>query len=242
VKLTRASWLQLLLIPVSASAQIPEKFTNLKVLRVDIDRRALIETMRGFSFGLGVRCEYCHAGAGGPDLEDMDFASDEKETKRVARRMLRMVGAINGEHLTDIGREHTLSVQCFTCHRGVARPESLEALVGRELETSGIDAAISRYRELRKEYYGSSSYDFGETSLNRLGERVLGAGKTKEAVAVLELNAEFHADSAWLLQLLGEAYLASGDRDKARRSFERALALFPENERLRKKLEELKKQ
>ncbi|MGH9337555.1 MAG: photosynthetic reaction center cytochrome c subunit family protein, partial [Vicinamibacteria bacterium] len=174
-------------------------------------------------------------------LDSMDFGSDDKEPKRVARRMLAMVAAINQEHLTGIGRQRPLSVGCFTCHRGVARPEPLESIIGNVLETSGIDAAISRYRELRKEHYGSSSYDFGETALNRLGEEALRAGKTREALAIFELNVEFHPDSAWLLQLLGEAYLASGDRDRARASFERSLEIFPDNAAARKRLEELEK-
>lgn len=241
MRLTNLGWLPILLLPFSASSQIPEEFTNLRVLPSDTDRAALIETMRSFSFALGLRCEDCHVGKGGPELEDMNYPSDDKELKRVARRMLRMVAAINQEHLTDIGREHLLSVQCFTCHRGVRRPETLESIVGGVLDTSGIDAALSRYRELRKEHYGSSSYDFSETALNRLGDDVLRAGRTREALAIFELNAEFYPDSAWLLQLLGEAYLASGDREKARTSFERSLALFPENAAVRKQLEGLKK-
>ncbi|MGH9335856.1 MAG: hypothetical protein ACRD21_19150, partial [Vicinamibacteria bacterium] len=90
--------------------------------------------------------------------------------------------------------------------------------MGNVLETSGIDAAISRYRELRKEHYGSSSYDFGETPLNRLGEAALRAGKSPEASRFSSSTPSSHRESAWLLQLLGEAYLASGDRDGARAS------------------------
>jgi hypothetical protein len=32
--------------------------------------------MRGFSFSLGVRCQFCHAGKEGNKLDQMDFASD----------------------------------------------------------------------------------------------------------------------------------------------------------------------
>src|SRR3990172_11429381 len=83
-------------------AQIPEKFENLQFFPKDVERRALIDRMRDFSGALGVRCEFCHVGEGGPELKNMDFPSDDKETKRTARRMLVMVAAIEKE----IGRAH----------------------------------------------------------------------------------------------------------------------------------------
>ena len=43
-----------------ALAQIPDKFTNLKVLPKDIAKRDLVETMRSFSMALGVTCQHCH--------------------------------------------------------------------------------------------------------------------------------------------------------------------------------------
>lgn len=221
-----------------AEGQIPETFTNLQVLPKDIDRRILIETMRSFSFALGVRCEHCHLG--GPMLDQVDFASDEREAKGIARRMLRMVEAINREHISPIRGGET-TVQCFTCHRGVARPVTIESIMETVLDADGAEAAIARYRELRNDHYGRGSYDFGDIPLNRLGESLLGAGKAGEAISILELNAEFHADSAWVHQLLGEAYLASGDREKARASFEKSLTIAPENSAAKKRLEELEK-
>jgi len=40
---------------ISAKAQVPEKFTNLQYFEKTIQRDDLIQTMRGFSFSLGVR-------------------------------------------------------------------------------------------------------------------------------------------------------------------------------------------
>src|SRR2546425_3738174 len=68
-----------------ASAQVPDKFTNLQYFPKTTDRESLVQTMRGFSFSLGVRCEYCHAAKDGDPPEKRDFASDEKETKKTAR-------------------------------------------------------------------------------------------------------------------------------------------------------------
>jgi len=189
----------------AAPAQIPEKFENLQFFPREIERRALIDRMRDFSGALGVRCEFCHVGEGGPELRNMDFASDDKESKRTARRMLVMVAAIQKDHIATLGRARSVQVGCFTCHHGVARPEPLEVVIEEALESSGIEAAVDRYRSLRKEHYGSASYDFGDAPLNRLGESLLRAGKRKEALALLELNAEFHPDSDWLRHLREQA-------------------------------------
>ena len=51
--------------PARAAGQIPEKFENLQYFPKDIPRDSLVQTMRGFSFALGVRCHYCHAGGDG---------------------------------------------------------------------------------------------------------------------------------------------------------------------------------
>lgn len=223
-----------------ARAQIPEKFTNLKVLPPDVDRRQLVGTMRDFASSLGVRCEFCHAGEGGPSLANMDFASDAKESKRSARTMLAMVRALNDEHLGRLETRSSTRVDCFTCHHGLSRPGRIETEVEATLDVEGAPAAVSRYRALKKKHYGSSAYDFGVGPLNHVGESLLERGKPAEALAVLELNAESFPDSSWLQHLLGEAHLAAGDRERAKGAFERSLALDPSNEMAKRRLEELR--
>jgi hypothetical protein len=111
----------------------PTPPTNLQVLPKDIPLKELIQTMRGFTQGLGVRCQHCHVfkGEDPNDLSTFDFANDEKESKKIARAMIRMAMAINTDHLKDIGEARPageLKVTCYTCHRGettpaTARPE-----------------------------------------------------------------------------------------------------------------------
>jgi hypothetical protein len=119
--------------------------------------------------------------------------------------MLVMVAAIQKDHLANLGKARPIQVDCFTCHHGVARPEPLEAVFVDALDSSGVSAAVDRYRSLRTEHYGSAAYDLGESPLNRLGEKLLRAGKREAALALLELNREFHPDSAWARRLLEEA-------------------------------------
>jgi len=114
--------------PTPSLAQIPDEFTNLKVLPKDISKQELIGTMKGFAIGLGVRCWYCHKGEG-DDFSTFDFASDEKKTKQAARLMLEMVRTINADFVSKVPHEETgsghgqhVTVTCMTCHRGQPKP------------------------------------------------------------------------------------------------------------------------
>src|SRR6185312_3915081 len=78
----------------------------------------------GFARALGTRCDHCHAaGAPGADgREQLDFASDAKKEKSVARTMIRMVRTINGDYISKVD-EKPQQVTCGTCHRGHVEPE-----------------------------------------------------------------------------------------------------------------------
>jgi hypothetical protein len=112
---------------VTAQQWSPPNPTNLQVLPKDIAPRAVVMTMRSFAMGLGVRCQHCHVykGDNPDDLNTFDFANDEKTPKQTARAMLRMVMAINSEHLKGVGEPAPageMKVTCYTCHRGETKP------------------------------------------------------------------------------------------------------------------------
>jgi len=72
---------------LSARAQSGDKPRNLKVLPADLSRDSIVKIMRfTVASGLGVTCGYCH-GAPGVPFDSIDFASDERQTKRTAREM-----------------------------------------------------------------------------------------------------------------------------------------------------------
>jgi tetratricopeptide (TPR) repeat protein len=225
-----------------ARAQVPDRFSNLQVLPKDISREDLVREMRGFASSLGVRCVYCHKGEDNPGLEDVDFASDARETKKTARLMMRMVYAINTDHIGRVdhpGRPSATQVSCFTCHHGLRRPQTLERVIGAALEESGPEGATAKYRELRAKYHGQAAYDFGQGPLNTLGEARLDAKDYEAAAVLLAMNLEFNPDAGWTHYLMGEAWLGLGQRDKARAEYERAAALEPRNPMARNRLEEL---
>lgn len=223
-----------------ALAQIPDEFTNLKVLPKDIGRDQLISVMRGFSDALGVRCKFCHVGESDTSIEGYDFASDDREQKRVARAMMGMTDRINNELLPTTGREHTMRVRCVTCHRGVDQPHGLDEILLGVIEHDGVAAAEAKYRELRKEYYGAGGYDFGAETLDGVAEELAeGRKDLRSAIAIELLNVETHPDSAKGHTMLARLYTASDDREKALASIHRALELDPENPYARRMLERM---
>ncbi|MBV9963550.1 MAG: c-type cytochrome [Parafilimonas sp.] len=102
-------------------------YKNLKVLPKDISKDSLDHVMHNFTASLGVRCNFCHVFNNGK----MDFASDEKEEKEIARYMMTMTAGINKTYFNSENstRPDTISViKCFTCHRGSPHPD--EASMG----------------------------------------------------------------------------------------------------------------
>ena len=97
-------------------------FKNLKLFPKDISRADLLSNMKFFSQSLGVRCSYCHVGEEGKPLSTFDFASDAKNKKQTARKMLAMAHRINSENFDQAEDPGVLKVTCYTCHRGSTKP------------------------------------------------------------------------------------------------------------------------
>ncbi|HEX4386884.1 MAG TPA: c-type cytochrome [Myxococcales bacterium] len=96
--------------------QVPDKFTNLKILPKDITKDDLVHTMRAFNAGLGVRCDFCHV----LSQEKKDFAADTKPEKQMARGMMKMVHQLNTQ---DFNYKDAPKATCFMCHHGEKKPQ-----------------------------------------------------------------------------------------------------------------------
>ena len=101
------------------------EFRNLKVLPKDISSKNLQHIMIDeFEDGLGVGCAFCHARQGGS--EKLDYASDAKPEKGIARHMMRMTLKLNARyfqvHRPGLGGTG-LVITCTTCHQGRPRPD-----------------------------------------------------------------------------------------------------------------------
>jgi hypothetical protein len=228
--------------PVAPSAPAPkqpEKPKNLQVLPKDMSREQVIAVMRAFTAALGVRCQHCHVAKDPADLSTFDFASDEKETKKVARTMVTMTAEINEKLLPQTGRSPLLKVQCVTCHRGVPRPEPLADVLVATAQKSGVDVAQKQYQELREKHAVSGGYDFTHRSLAAAAHKLADAGDVAGAIRIAELNLTANPVTASSHVLLADLHLKKGDRAAAKAQMEKALALQPNDAHLQKRLKEL---
>src|SRR5262245_24858515 len=104
------------LTPASPSAQESQERTaekelkNIQVLK-DMPASQLMPVMHLMRSSLGVHCDFCHV------AENGKYDLDTKKEKETARKMIRMVMAINRENF-----EGRTQVTCNTCHRGQERP------------------------------------------------------------------------------------------------------------------------
>jgi hypothetical protein len=229
------------LIGGAGSTQQPWRGQNLEYFPKEIPRPELLQQMREFSFALGVRCQHCHTGGDGVSLEGVDFASDAKPAKLKARAMLRMVDQLNGPMLAAIPSraEPRVEISCVTCHRGLPLPKTLQTTLFEIVERDGAAPAVARYRELRETSLTSGQYDFTEWEMNELARRLAEAGNRRGAIAMLELNGEFHPKSPSIAFQLGELYLAEGDRVKALDHFRRTIALAPQHDGAKRRIAQI---
>ena len=91
-----------------------------------------------------------------------------------------------------------------------------------------IDDAIKRYYEAKEKSF--DDYNFKETQLNMLGYNLLQGQRNKEAIRILQMNAELFPESANVYDSLGEAYMIDGNKDEAIKNYRKSLELNPANE------------
>ena len=123
---------------------------NLQVLTT-VPESQLFPMMNAIADSLGVRCDHCHVRVSPDPTKTWFFAGgwvwdrDDKQPKRVAREMMRMVLDLNARQFG--GRT---VVTCYTCHRGAMAPESIPAAAAARLRDhpgrAFADAACSRRR------------------------------------------------------------------------------------------------
>lgn len=216
--------------PAEAATEAPAEppATNLQVLPKEWTRREVIDrVMKTWTAALGVRCQHCHVGEEGRPFSEWDFASDANPEKQRAREMVRMLEEIN-RRLAAMPEMHgakPASATCATCHHGVPRPLRIEDVFEEKRASSGLDAALAEYRELRTEYLTRGAYDFGAMPLVRIARARLGAEDAAGAGRVLAMAVELGHDTLATRVTSAEAALAAGDRAAAVAHLEKALAM-----------------
>jgi polyisoprenoid-binding protein YceI len=102
---------------------------------------------------------------------------------------------------------------------------SVAEVMQETISTAGHQAAIEQYHMLKVD--SADAYGFGSRDLNTLGYKQLQAGNVDAAIAIFGLAGEENPGEASLLDSLGEAYLAAGDRENAIQSYQAALDVDP---------------
>lgn len=231
--------------PASLVAQAPGKWPPDSLINTQVFPRntpvtQVIGAMRNFSFGLDVRCQFCHVGEEGQPLSQFDFASDRKRTKIIARQMLQMVRDIN-RRLDSLPQRGMPAIQvgCVTCHRGLSRPVPLATVVAEAAIAVNADSALRAYRALRERYFGKDAYDFSEPSLNIAAFRAGRANKVTEALTLLQFNETMFPNSSAMYVFRGNILLMRPDTAAAAVAFRRAVQLDSNNAEARGRLRDI---
>jgi len=214
----------------------PDSLINVQIIPKTTPPIQVVGQMRNFAIGLGVRCVFCHVGEDGP-LDKIDFASDQKRTKLIARQMMRLAAEVN-RRLDTLPQRATppLSVTCATCHRGVSRPVPLFTVVADAAIAVNADSALKVYRALRTRYFGKDAYDFSEDALNIAAFRVGRANKVDDALAILSANEAQFPNSSPMYVFRGNILLMKPDTNAAAAAFRRAVQLDSTNAEARGRL------
>lgn len=122
----------------AAPKETKDGWKNLKVLSQDISEDSLDAIMDHFKISLGVKCNFCHA----PNTKTgkLDFASDDKPEKDIARMMMKMTSEINKNYFNfnNSAKPDTINVvTCYTCHNGNAHPEGMPPMDGNHMSPHG---------------------------------------------------------------------------------------------------------
>ena len=237
----------LALVPSLALAQgrkfPPDSLINTQVIPHNTPVLQVIGQMRNITGDLGVRCQFCHVGQEGQPLDQFDFPKDTKDTKLIARQMMRMVAEINRRLDTLPGRAPgDPVVTCRTCHHGVSLPVTLQSILLTADSSAGADSAVRAYRNLRERYYGHDAYDFGEQSLNFTAFRLARAGKFDDALALVALNETFYPTSSPAAVARGNVLLMKGDTNGAATAFREGVRRDSTNGDARRSLQQIGRQ
>jgi Photosynthetic reaction centre cytochrome C subunit/Tetratricopeptide repeat len=223
--------------PAGAQPPAPPPLTNLKIYPKDIARPELIATMQGFVRQLGVQnqggCTYCHVGT----APNFDFASDTNPKKDIARRMILMSREITAKLPEVTGKQASAitSLRCATCHRGMAVPKVTEVALADGLAKGGNSAAVQQYKDTRKQ-----ALDYNENALVAYAATLVNGDKADDALALLQANAELDPNHAPTYAGMAQAYAKKGDKDNQIKSLEKAVQLDPNNQQLKRQLDQLK--
>jgi hypothetical protein len=119
-------FIAMIIVSFSFTNAGPPRYKNLKILSKNTTKEQMDSIMKHFAASLGVKCGFCHVF--NQEQKSMDFASDDKKNKQVARSMMRMANKINRKYFKEDndrkGDNNLQAITCFSCHHGHEHPEN----------------------------------------------------------------------------------------------------------------------
>jgi len=99
--------------------------------------------------------------------------------------------------------------------------------LGRILAERGLATAIAHYRESRESL--GESYSLDSDCFTTTAEMLIEVRRFAAAVDLLQLGREVYPEASWPYRMLGQAYMKSGDRERALENLQEALRRKPES-------------
>jgi photosynthetic reaction center cytochrome c subunit len=148
----------------TAATKLTEQtYKNIQVLK-GLPSDQLIPAMQFITASLGVECSFCHV--------ENHFDQDDKKPKQTARKMMKMMAAINQDNFD----QHRV-VTCNTCHRGSRRPVPIPTISEQPQSPTAITSdseqqpavGLPSPDQLIQKYIQSSG---GKSALQKLSTRI----------------------------------------------------------------------
>jgi len=112
---------------------------------------------------------------------------------------------------------------------------SIAYVLGSTIQNNSLADALNRYEKSKK----LPAYHLNEGEINQMGYNIIGVGKIKEAIALMNINVIQFPRSANAWDSRGEAYMLNGEKAKAILDFKKSLELDPFSMNAIRKLNEL---
>jgi photosynthetic reaction center cytochrome c subunit len=139
----------------SAAPKAAEQvYKNIQVLK-GVPADQLIPAMQFITASLGVQCDFCH--------RENAFEKDDNENKQTARKMMRMMFAINQANF-----DGHRAVTCYSCHRGAHKPVNVPVI------SEGADKVVDE-KKMQQEEPNTANLPSADQILGKYLQAVGGA-------------------------------------------------------------------
>lgn len=112
---------------------------------------------------------------------------------------------------------------------------SVAYILGNAIQNNSLADALNQYEKIKKQ----PAYNLNEEEINQMGYNLIGVGKIKEAIVLMNINVIQFPRSANAWDSRGEAYMLNGEKAKAILDYKKSLELDPFSMNAIRKLNEL---